>query len=76
MFGISEIAVVLIVVVIVLAVKKLPGLARSAGQSVRILKKEARAMKSDGARDAGEPTTRTIYRASDSPKGSGGRRGR
>ncbi|WP_159765589.1 twin-arginine translocase TatA/TatE family subunit [Streptomyces sp. HM190] len=47
MFGLSEVAVVLIVVIAVLAAKKLPDLARSAGKSARILKAEARAMKDD-----------------------------
>lgn len=47
MFGLSELAVVLIVVTAVLAAKKLPELARSAGKSARILKAEARAMKDD-----------------------------
>ncbi|MBG0850532.1 twin-arginine translocase TatA/TatE family subunit [Streptomyces spinoverrucosus] len=45
MFGLSELAVVLIVVIAVLAAKKLPELARSAGKSARILKAEAGAMK-------------------------------
>ncbi|MFF8196159.1 twin-arginine translocase TatA/TatE family subunit [Streptomyces bobili] len=47
MFGLSELAVILIVVIAVLAAKKLPDLARSAGKSARILKAEARAMKND-----------------------------
>ncbi|KOT37817.1 hypothetical protein ADK41_17525 [Streptomyces caelestis] len=45
MFGLSELAVILIVVIAVLAAKRLPDLARSAGKSARILKAEARAMK-------------------------------
>jgi sec-independent protein translocase protein TatA len=52
MFGLSEVAVILIVVIAVLAAKKLPDLARSAGKSARILKAEARAMKDD---DTGPP---------------------
>ncbi|WP_338894941.1 twin-arginine translocase TatA/TatE family subunit [Streptomyces sp. TG1A-60] len=47
MFGLSELAVILIVVIAVLAAKKLPDLARSAGKSARILKAEARAMNND-----------------------------
>jgi sec-independent protein translocase protein TatA len=47
MFGLSELAIILIVVIAVLAAKKLPDLARSAGKSARILKAEARAMKDD-----------------------------
>ncbi|MEU8867445.1 twin-arginine translocase TatA/TatE family subunit [Streptomyces umbrinus] len=45
MFGLSELAIILIVVMAVLAAKKLPELARSAGKSAHILKAEARAMK-------------------------------
>ncbi|MGW1428301.1 Sec-independent protein translocase subunit TatA [Streptomyces sp. NPDC002431] len=45
MFGISELAIVLIVVVLLFGAKKLPELARSAGKSARILKAEAKAMK-------------------------------
>ncbi|WP_326701222.1 twin-arginine translocase TatA/TatE family subunit [Streptomyces sp. NBC_01754] len=60
MFGISEIAILLIVVVLVLGAKKLPELARSLGKSARILKSEARAMKggqaSSAAPHAGSPT--------------------
>ncbi|MFG3002335.1 twin-arginine translocase TatA/TatE family subunit [Streptomyces calvus] len=47
MFGLSELAVVLIVVIAVLVAKKGPELARSAGKSARILKAEARAMKKE-----------------------------
>ncbi|MFC8292520.1 twin-arginine translocase TatA/TatE family subunit [Streptomyces sp. NPDC057242] len=45
MFGISEIAILLIVVILLLGAKKLPDLARSMGKSARILKSEAAAMK-------------------------------
>ncbi|MEU9619407.1 MULTISPECIES: twin-arginine translocase TatA/TatE family subunit [unclassified Streptomyces] len=57
MFGISELAIILIVVVLVLGAKKLPELARSAGKSARILKAEAKAMKeTQGAEgEAGVP---------------------
>ncbi|MDG9726453.1 MULTISPECIES: twin-arginine translocase TatA/TatE family subunit [unclassified Streptomyces] len=47
MFGLSELAIILIVVIAVLAAKKLPELTRSAGKSARILKAEARAMKDE-----------------------------
>ncbi|CAL9484133.1 Sec-independent protein translocase protein TatA [Streptomyces sp. enrichment culture] len=56
MFGISELAIVLIVVIAVLAAKRLPELARSAGKSARILKAEARAMKEEEAREKGNGT--------------------
>ncbi|MFM9493634.1 twin-arginine translocase TatA/TatE family subunit [Streptomyces galilaeus] len=55
MFGLSEVAVILIVVIAVLAAKKLPDLARSAGKSARILKAEARAMKNDKAQADAAP---------------------
>lgn len=45
--GISETAILVIVVIVVFGAKKLPELARSAGQSARILKSEVKAMKSD-----------------------------
>ncbi|MFE9706157.1 twin-arginine translocase TatA/TatE family subunit [Streptomyces sp. NPDC005930] len=57
MFGLSEIALVLVVVAVVLAVRKLPELTRSAGRSARILKSEARA-----TRDADEPGTPRVIR--------------
>ncbi|WP_432120015.1 twin-arginine translocase TatA/TatE family subunit [Streptomyces sp. bgisy032] len=47
MFGLSELAVILIVVIAVIVAKKGPELARSAGKSARILKAEARAMKKE-----------------------------
>ncbi|MFE2043876.1 twin-arginine translocase TatA/TatE family subunit [Streptomyces sp. NPDC059477] len=47
MFGLSELAIVLIVIAVVIAVKKGPELARSAGKSARILKAEGRAMKDE-----------------------------
>ncbi|MEW2512869.1 twin-arginine translocase TatA/TatE family subunit [Streptomyces sp. NPDC046870] len=50
MFGLSELAIILIVVIAVLAAKRLPELVRSAGKSARILKAEAKAM------NDGQPT--------------------
>lgn len=57
MFGLGELAIILIVVILVLGAKRLPDLARSAGKSARILKSEARAMKSDTAPGAPSPGT-------------------
>ncbi|MFG3551419.1 twin-arginine translocase TatA/TatE family subunit [Streptomyces sp. NPDC047725] len=54
MFGLSELAIILVVVIAVLAAKRLPDLARSAGKSARILKAESRALKDDEAAPAGE----------------------
>ncbi|MBQ0827549.1 twin-arginine translocase TatA/TatE family subunit [Streptomyces tagetis] len=55
MFGLSELAIILIVVIAVLAAKKLPELARSAGKSARILKSEARALKEEQGAAAAPP---------------------
>ncbi|MCC3651918.1 MULTISPECIES: twin-arginine translocase TatA/TatE family subunit [Streptomyces] len=83
MFGISELAIVLIAVAVLFGAKKLPELARSMGKSARILKSEARAMKAgDGTGPGGgaaePPAPRTIRAApgdvisrSDGEPGSG-----
>jgi sec-independent protein translocase protein TatA len=47
MFGISEVAILVIVAIVIFGAKKLPELARSAGKSARILKSEVKAMKAD-----------------------------
>ncbi|WP_046500954.1 twin-arginine translocase TatA/TatE family subunit [Streptomyces odonnellii] len=47
MFGLSELALILIVVVVLLGAKKLPELARSAGKAARILKSETKALKKE-----------------------------
>ncbi|MEV6260132.1 twin-arginine translocase TatA/TatE family subunit [Streptomyces sp. NPDC051784] len=47
MFGLSEIAIGLIVIAVVVGIKKLPELTRSAGKSARILKAEAKALKEE-----------------------------
>lgn len=49
MFGLSELAVILIVVVVVLGIKKLPELTRSAGKAARIFKSETKALKEQDA---------------------------
>ncbi|KUN29815.1 twin-arginine translocase TatA/TatE family subunit [Streptomyces sp. NPDC057280] len=54
MFGMSELALILLVVVVVLGIKKLPELTRSAGKAARIFKSEAKALK-----EQDEPPTRT-----------------
>ncbi|MCZ0983003.1 Sec-independent protein translocase subunit TatA [Streptomyces diastatochromogenes] len=61
MFGISEMAILLIVVILLLGAKKLPELARSAGKAARILKSESKAMKADGT-----PEQQATYRVTDS----------
>ncbi|MEW2580880.1 Sec-independent protein translocase subunit TatA [Streptomyces syringium] len=57
-----HILVVVLAVVVLFGSKKLPDTARALGKSMRILKSEARAMRSDGADTAGtdasgEPAT-------------------
>ena len=60
MFGLSEVAIILVVVILVLAAKKLPDLARSAGKSARILKAEAAATKDEPAGTDGQTAPRVI----------------
>lgn len=55
MFGLSELAVILVVVIAVLAVRKGPDLIRSAGKSTRILKAETRALRTPGPEEAERP---------------------
>ncbi|MGX1887314.1 Sec-independent protein translocase subunit TatA [Streptomyces sp. NPDC055287] len=49
MFGLSELAILLIVVIVFFGAKKLPELARNAGKAARILKSESKAMKAEGS---------------------------
>ncbi|MCZ4510006.1 twin-arginine translocase TatA/TatE family subunit [Streptomyces sp. ActVer] len=60
MFGLSEAAIILVVVILVLAAKKLPDLARSAGKSARILKAEAAAAQDEPAGADGQTAPRVI----------------
>ncbi|MEU8762439.1 twin-arginine translocase TatA/TatE family subunit [Streptomyces sp. NPDC048659] len=62
MFGIGELALVLIVLILLLGAKKLPELARSAGKAARILKSESRAMKGDDA-----PAPQAVYQVRPTP---------
>ncbi|MBM9623473.1 twin-arginine translocase TatA/TatE family subunit [Streptomyces zhihengii] len=74
MFGLSELAILLIVILIVFGAKKLPDLARNAGKAARILKSEAKAMKAQEppADGPGQPP-RTIQGQVDrsGPQGGG-----
>ncbi|MGI5358745.1 twin-arginine translocase TatA/TatE family subunit [Streptomyces sp. CA-252508] len=60
MFGLSELAILLIVVLLVVGAKKLPELARNAGKAARILKSEAKAMKEQDAAEGKQQTTHVI----------------
>ncbi|GHH23058.1 twin-arginine translocase TatA/TatE family subunit [Streptomyces lanatus] len=73
MFGMSELAIILIVVIAVLCAKKLPELARSAGKSARILKAESRAMKDqdDGAAEPRVIQGETVTPGTDETTGQG-----
>ncbi|MCZ2404168.1 Sec-independent protein translocase subunit TatA [Paenarthrobacter sp. Z7-10] len=52
--------IIIIVIVLLFAAPKLPGMARSLGQSMRIIKSEVKEMKNDGKTDpAAGPTTGT-----------------
>jgi sec-independent protein translocase protein TatA len=66
MFGLSELAIILIVVVAVIAIKKGPELTRTAGRSARILKAEARAAQE------GRPEPQVIPGEVLRPEGTGG----
>ncbi|MFF0162706.1 Sec-independent protein translocase subunit TatA [Streptomyces sp. NPDC005263] len=46
--GPTEIILILVIVILLFGAKKLPDMARSLGKSARILKSEAKAMKSEG----------------------------
>ncbi|WP_374771881.1 Sec-independent protein translocase subunit TatA [Streptomyces sp. NBC_01310] len=52
--GAPEIILILVVLVLLFGAKRLPGMARSVGQSLRILKSETKAMRD---RDTEEDTT-------------------
>ncbi|GAA3629438.1 hypothetical protein GCM10023079_19960 [Streptomyces chitinivorans] len=69
--GISETAVLVIVVIVVLGAKKLPELARSAGKSARILKGEARAMKSDSSPGRSAPAPHVVKHTESGPSSAG-----
>ncbi|MFG3408925.1 twin-arginine translocase TatA/TatE family subunit [Streptomyces sp. NPDC048142] len=65
MFGIGELTLLLLVIVAVLAVKRLPDLMRSAGKAARILKSEKRALKEEDGRAAeagGQPPSPRVIR--------------
>ncbi|GAA3728289.1 Sec-independent protein translocase subunit TatA [Streptomyces tremellae] len=50
--GAPEIILILVVIVLLFGAKKLPDMARSLGKSARILKSEAKAMKSEQGQSA------------------------
>ncbi|MBD0694362.1 Sec-independent protein translocase subunit TatA [Streptomyces sp. CBMA123] len=72
-FSMTAIVLVAVVAIVLFGAKRLPELARSLGQSMRILKSEAKAMRSDDEPDgsapparpqvSAEPTARTVQSA-------------
>ncbi|MEW2493108.1 twin-arginine translocase TatA/TatE family subunit [Streptomyces nodosus] len=50
MFGMSELAVILLVVIVLVGMKKLPELMRAAGKATRILKSEVKALNEKDAK--------------------------
>ncbi|GAB2947736.1 Sec-independent protein translocase subunit TatA [Streptomyces xiangluensis] len=53
--GAPEIILILVVIILLFGAKKLPDMARSLGKSARILKSEAKAMKTEGKDDSATP---------------------
>ena len=53
-----HIAVLVVVVIVLFGAKRLPGAARSLGQSMRILKAETASLREDGAAESTSPTTK------------------
>ncbi|GAA1381910.1 Sec-independent protein translocase subunit TatA [Kitasatospora putterlickiae] len=51
----TAILLVAVIAIVLFGAKRLPELARSLGQSARILKSEAKAMRTDGKADAAAP---------------------
>ncbi|MFD5567339.1 MULTISPECIES: twin-arginine translocase TatA/TatE family subunit [Streptomyces] len=56
----SELALILLVVVVVLGIRKLPELTRSAGKAARILKSESKALKEQDAPEARDSSGRVV----------------
>ncbi|MFH8800753.1 twin-arginine translocase TatA/TatE family subunit [Streptomyces sp. NPDC017936] len=56
----SELALILLVVAVILAIRKLPGLTRSAGKAARIFKSEAKALREQDAPEARHDTGRVV----------------
>ncbi|MFD7452411.1 Sec-independent protein translocase subunit TatA [Kitasatospora sp. NPDC059827] len=71
-FSMTAIVVVVVVAVVLFGAKRLPDLARSLGQSLRILKSEARAMRSEdepeGSASAVRPSAPQQVSAQGSPQ--------
>ncbi|BCW67142.1 hypothetical protein NicSoilB4_19050 [Arthrobacter sp. NicSoilB4] len=63
--------IIIILALVLFAAPKLPGMARSLGQSMRIFKSEVREMKKDGATDAADGSDPVEGRVVNHPKSAG-----
>lgn len=71
MFGLSELAVFLVVAIVLLGIKKLPELTRSAGKAARIFRSEAKTLTerdSQGARPGRVVSGTVVDRDGPSPR--------
>lgn len=63
--------IIIVLALVLFAAPKLPGMARSLGQSMRIFKSEVREMKKDGATDATDDSEPVEGRVVNHPKAAG-----
>ena len=63
--------IIIVLALVLFAAPKLPGMARSLGQSMRIFKSEVREMKKDGASDAKDDSEAVEGRVVNHPKSAG-----
>ena len=63
--------IIIVLALVLFAAPKLPGMARSLGQSMRIFKSEVREMKKDGATDAKDGSEPVEGRVVNHPKSAG-----
>jgi sec-independent protein translocase protein TatA len=69
-FGWPHLIVILVVILLLFGAPKLPGLAKSLGQSMRIFRKEVSTMKDEKAADDSRPQARVVEE--DAPVASAG----
>ena len=69
-FGWPHLIVILVVILLLFGAPKLPGLAKSLGQSMRIFRKEVSTMKEEKAADDSRPQARVVEE--DAPVASAG----
>jgi sec-independent protein translocase protein TatA len=63
--------IIIVLALVLFAAPKLPGMARSLGQSMRIFKSEVREMKKDGSTDTDDGTEPVEGRVVNHPKAAG-----